>query len=102
VGQKALTSGVLLAALLMISPGAPPAHAAAPFTVNTASDFADINVGDGVCDADAAIGQLCTLRAAIEESNATTGTADAIHFDILGSGVKTISPSTNLPNIIAP
>ncbi|MBA3474433.1 MAG: Ig-like domain-containing protein [Rubrobacter sp.] len=41
------------------------------------------------------------MRAAIEEANATTA-ADTISFNIGGSGVKTISPMTALPDITAP
>ena len=48
------------------------------FTVNDIADTADASVGDGIC-ADA-IGR-CTLRAAIEESNATIA-RDAIIFNL--------------------
>lgn len=39
------------------------------FTVNTLTDKPDLNIGDGVCDSDAAAGEQCTLRAAIMEAN---------------------------------
>lgn len=53
--------------------------------VNTTVDSHDVNPGDGVC-ADA--NGLCSLRAAIEETNAEgSGT---VSFDIKGSGVQTI------------
>ncbi len=40
------------------------------FTVNKTGDADDLNPGDLICDSDAgAIGQQCTLRAAIEEAN---------------------------------
>jgi trimeric autotransporter adhesin len=78
-----------------------PAHSSTTFTVNSAADLADVNGGDGICDADAAVGNLCTLRAAINEANVTTD-ADTIDFNIPGTGVKTISPNTVLPNIIHP
>ena len=42
----------------------------ATFTVNTTTDLGDSNPGDGVCSA---TGVFCTLRAAIEESNALGG-----------------------------
>ena len=45
---------------------------AATFTVNTTVDRADADLTDGTCDADAgAPGEQCTLRAAIQQSNAT-------------------------------
>jgi len=104
---RAALATVLVAATLVLPPLAagllaPPAHAASnTFTVNSASDFADVKVGDGVCDADFATGNLCTLRAAIQEANATTD-QDTISFGIPGTGVHTISPQTNLTNIIRP
>jgi hypothetical protein len=92
---------VVLAMMAVMLLGASPGHASTTFTVNSASDFADVNVGDGVCDADFATGNLCTLRAAIQQANVTSG-VDTINFNIPGTGVKTISPQTNLPNIIDP
>ena len=47
---------------------------AADFSVNQTTDTADATPGDGVCDADAfTVGEQCTMRAAIEESNALAG-----------------------------
>src|SRR5882762_10955183 len=64
-----LVSRVLLAGLAW-SGGATPVVFAASFTVNTQSDTHDVNPGDGQCaDADG----NCSLRAAIEESNALPG-----------------------------
>ncbi len=88
---------------------AKPAHVDGEpiFKVNSTTDFPDRNVGDGVCDADFAVGNLCTLRVAIQEANATTE-LDAIHFNIPeafrnpGSGVATIAPSSELPIITKP
>jgi CSLREA domain-containing protein len=48
---------------------ATPAHATS-FTVNTTHDAVDITPGDGAC---ADSGGTCTLRAAIEETNALSG-----------------------------
>jgi hypothetical protein len=62
---------LLLAALfttLFLS--ATPAHAAS-FTVNNSLDAPDINPGDGLCRT---IFNRCTLRAAIQEANALSGT----------------------------
>jgi CSLREA domain-containing protein len=64
-----LVSRVLLAGLAL-SGAATPLVFAASFTVNTQSDTQDINPGDGQC-ADAS--GKCSLRAAIEESNALPG-----------------------------
>lgn len=49
---------------------APAVHAASVISVNTTADAADI-VLDTVCDSDPAPGEQCTLRAAIQEANAT-------------------------------
>jgi CSLREA domain-containing protein len=80
-----LTTALVAACLLLIA--ARPAHAAT-LTVNNTAD-----PGDGDCDPDGG----CTLREAINEANHTT--PDTIRFDIPGSGVKTISPISRLPNI---
>ena len=50
---------------------------AATFTVNTATDIADANPGDGVCDS-APPTHTCTLRAAIQEANALPGADEII------------------------
>ncbi len=77
--------GVLCASLgLMVTS---PAYAAT-LTVNNTAD-----PGDGDCNPNGG----CTLREAINEANATT--ADTIRFDISGSGVKTITPTSRLPII---
>jgi CSLREA domain-containing protein len=60
---------------------------AAVFVVDSVGDEPDADVTDGVCQT--AVG-TCTLRAAIEQAN-------AIHFDIPGPGVHTISPTSLLP-----
>jgi hypothetical protein len=75
----------------------PPAHAQSTYTVDATSDGADANTADGICDDGAG---ACTLRAAIEQANATSG-LDSIHFDIPGAGVHTIEPAT-LPEITDP
>jgi CSLREA domain-containing protein len=71
---------------------------AAVLTVNSTGDASDINPGDGVCSSG---GAVCTLRAAIEESNALVGT-DLIEFNIPGAGVQTIAPLAPLPEITSP
>lgn len=92
-------------ALVLVSLGmllaAAPAQAKT-FTVTSTQDFSDIAPGDGVCDTlSVQLLNPCTLRGAIEESNAFPG-ADAIHFDIPLGGVKTIAPNTQLPVVTAP
>jgi len=63
---------------------------AAVFTVNSTAD-----TDDGVCNA-----ANCTLREAINAANAGAG-VDTIRFSI-GSGAKTISPTSGLPAITDP
>lgn len=72
-------------------------------TVDSKLDTADANVGNNICDDGAG---NCTLRAAIEESNATTGT-QTITFNISGTADftnggqngYTIQPTSGLPQI---
>jgi CSLREA domain-containing protein len=89
---------VLMAVLVGLSSGR-AAEGATTFTVNSTADEADINITNGRCDSDGAAGDQCTLRAAIEEANDTSGD-DTIDFDIDGTGaVRTISPTSALPTI---
>ena len=79
--------GVLFASLGLLASS--PADAfPVLFIVNNTAD-----PGDGNCTAHG-----CTLREAINEANDFSG-KDAIHFDIPGGGVKTISPASPLPEI---
>jgi CSLREA domain-containing protein len=72
------------AARLQASP--PQLSGGATFTVNSTIDATDANPGDGVCET--AVGNgICTLRAAVQETNALPG-ADIIH---LPSGIYTIT-----------
>ncbi len=63
-------------------------------TVNSTGDTDDNNPGNGLCDD--GLGN-CTLRAAITESNANSGSL-IIDFAI-GSGPRTITPASPLPDI---
>lgn len=63
---------------------------AATFTVNSTGDTADASVGNGVC-ADAS--GYCTIRAAIAEANAITGT------DTINIPAGTYSAASTLPAI---
>jgi CSLREA domain-containing protein len=82
---------VVLSLAMLITPR--PAHASTTFTVNTPYDTKDADTSDNLCDVATFLpGKQCTLRAAIEQANATAG-ADAIRFNIpdsFGTGVKTI------------
>ena len=70
-------------------------------TVNSTGDGADDDTTDGVCDDGTVDGSTnCTLRAAIQQTNAGTGAT--VEFNISGSGVQTISPGSALPAITKP
>lgn len=78
-----------LAALLL-----PVAVSAATFIVNSVADDPDSNLLDGVCKT---AGNVCTLRAAIEQANQLSG-LDTIQFNF-GGAATTISPASSLPTI---
>jgi CSLREA domain-containing protein len=80
----AFAAVVALAALL---PGAAQSAAGITFTVDTTVDAVDSNVGDGQCAT--TLGQ-CSLRAAIQESNADSATDDTILLAVP-------SPSAGVP-----
>jgi len=89
LGACLMAVAVLLAACLMMA--AQPAHAATTFTVNDTRDSPDASsTAGGTCDIDVFNpGNQCTLRAAIQQANATSG-ADTINFNIPFTGVQTI------------
>lgn len=69
----------------------------ATFTVDSTGDDSDFSTADGVCDTDDSAGDgPCTLRAAIQQANASSG-ADAIEFAITGPAPHTIQPQSALP-----
>ncbi len=72
----------------------------ATFAINSTEDAGDDNLTDGICRARTTAPNNCTLRAAIEQANATAG-ADTITFNI-GAGPQLISPATSLPPISNP
>jgi CSLREA domain-containing protein len=90
--SKLLAAGLLLAAMLIAGTvAAIPAQAATTFTVNSTADTPDASLAGAACDTDLFTGgDQCTLRAAIQQANATSG-ADAVSFAIPGTGVKTIA-----------
>src|SRR5215212_208924 len=114
-GSAARTARVALATALvavgLVAPPlaaglvAPSANASTTFTVNSIGDQADTTVADGVCDVTVTVDDTCTLRAAIQEANATPG-ADVIGFRIpnertcdLTTDVCRIRPGSALPPI---
>ncbi|MDQ4042676.1 MAG: right-handed parallel beta-helix repeat-containing protein [Actinomycetota bacterium] len=85
---------------------APKPAYAKTFTVNSTCDAADDTPGNGVCQVEGFVFG-CSLRAAIEEANEYPG-ADTINFNLSAtdpncdsSGVCTISPDSELPDIDA-
>ncbi len=99
LAAPAAMATVLVASLLLLLVSAGPARAATTFTVNQTGDQQDAITSNASCDWDPfAAGDQCTLRAAIQQANATAG-ADTIGFNIAGSGVHTITPSSALPEI---
>lgn len=68
-------------------PTAAHAETASTFTVNSTLDAADANPGDGRCATSIELRSVCTLRAAVQEANASTG-ADTI---VLGAQTYSLS-----------
>lgn len=68
--------------------------------VNSLADNSDFNVGDGSCDSDgASAGEQCTLRAAVQETNARAAAGqNTISFDP-ALNLGTVSLNTALPEI---
>lgn len=74
------------------------------FTINSLGDQPDMDIGDGMCDTGAMlpIDTVCTLRAAIQEANATAGHVIIAFDDTLPTdsfGWSVIQPSTILPAV---
>jgi CSLREA domain-containing protein len=88
----------LLAALFALA--LPAVASAAEYTVNTTADEADKAAG-APCETNAGAG-VCSLRAAIEVADSTTGIADEIKFaanPFNGENGDTISAATAMPTI---
>ena len=75
----------------------PAASAATPLLVDSPADTSDADLNSPTC---ATAANVCTLRAAIEQANASTG-LDQINFAI-GTGHQTITPGSALPTIVDP
>lgn len=79
----------------------------ATFDVNMESDGADAAIGDGQCDTDAgAPGMQCTLRAAVQEANATPGldtiTLPAGTYQLTIAGANEDNAATGDLDVTAP
>jgi CSLREA domain-containing protein len=81
-----------LLGLLCMLAGAVPAGAAT-FTVDTTGDAVDVTPGDGLC---ATAAGECTLRAAIQEANASPG-RDAVQFNASLAGQTITLTNGDLP-----
>jgi hypothetical protein len=92
-----VVGGAALVALTCLAVHPLPAAASTTFVVNRIGDAADNNLADSKCDTSSSSGNQCTLRAAIQESNDTSG-ADTINFNITSTS-KTIAPTSALPQI---
>jgi CSLREA domain-containing protein len=92
--RQFLTASIAAAVILLqlIQPAQ-----AATLTVDSTADGGDSDTSDGLCDDGTG---ACTLRAAIEQANASVG-HDTITFSI-ASGAQTIAPAGELPFITDP
>jgi trimeric autotransporter adhesin len=68
------------------------------FVVTSAADRPDANPGDGACRA---AGGGCTLRAALQQANASSD-PDLVAFRIGDGGLAVITPASELPAITSP
>lgn len=90
---------ILFVAVLLCLLGGAAAASAAEYTVNSTGDQVDEAPGSNGCKTTVS---TCTLRAAIEESNVSTGVEDTIKFSALFDGQidDTIELTTSLPTIV--
>src|SRR5688572_17497727 len=101
---RALLVALGVIAAVALAPAPDRTYAATTFTVDSTQDLPDTNPGDGFCIASSGnnittagpIESVCTLRAAVEESNALAG-EDTIQFDpsINGIPISIDSPGQN-------
>lgn len=98
--MKAFVSVLIAVGCLL---AAPAAALSAEYTVDSINDEADVGGLNGIC---LSAGLKCTLRAAIEESNSSTGVKDTIKFaanPFDGQLADTIALSLgSLPSIVDP
>jgi CSLREA domain-containing protein len=95
---KVFVSLLIAACCLLVLPSA---AMAVQYTVDSTLDEPDANPGTGGC---LTAGGKCTLRAAIQESNASALVVDEIHFDVAFNGqlADTITLGSLLPPIANP
>jgi CSLREA domain-containing protein len=97
---KAFAAVLFAVGCLLALPGV---AGAVVHTVNSTGDAPDNGAPNGVCET-VTPGE-CTLRAAIQESNATAGVKDTILFNALvfeGQLADTIAPLAALPSLTSP
>ncbi|HEX8710027.1 MAG TPA: right-handed parallel beta-helix repeat-containing protein, partial [Pyrinomonadaceae bacterium] len=102
--RASLCRAALMAALwLLLLTVAAPASLASTFIVNDAGDAVDKSPGDGFCSTTSRSNGPCTLRAAIQETNArVTGAPHSITFNIPvndARNIAVITPATALDSI---
>lgn len=85
--------GLYALAFVVASVFVSPSHAQTTFTVDTVSPLDDESIGDGTCST---FFNTCSLRAALQEANASTGTTDRIEFAVPTSGAATIQATATL------
>jgi CSLREA domain-containing protein len=100
MGRRAPVISVLTLLVSLACLAGSAAASASTFTVDSTGDQTDSNPGDGACETATA---TCTLRAAIEESNAKPE-ADAVRFSAGFDGTpgSVISLGSSLPTVTAP
>ena len=95
--RTALPLATLATFLLMVL--APPAGAAT-FTVDSGADAHDLTAADRICDVDDGTEVVCTLRAAVEQANATIGD-EAPTDDVVNVNVPAVQLSLAVGGVIA-
>ncbi len=88
IGARLGLAAVLVLGAFLTATNLPFAKAAT-FVVTSTADTSDLNPGDATCEI--SVGGLCTLRAAIEESNALAG------IDVIQIGAGTYNLGSVLP-----
>ena len=98
LGCRVLAAAAVVLACLLL----PTAAMAETFFVNTTADEADMAVGSGGCLTAAA---RCSLRAALEEANASLGEFDEVSFEegvFEGRATDVIALAGALPTVVDP
>ncbi len=95
---RALCALVLLGGLVFPGGRVFAGGAGPTFTVTLVNEGSDAHPGDGVC---ATASGPCTLRAALQEANANVD-MNTILFALPGSGIRSMSINSPLPNITSP